>query len=63
MLSDPAVLAACSAAAVVACCALLVAGKTAGDALRGSRSADRSQILRSLADASRYPLTPWRRRR
>ncbi|MGG2458708.1 hypothetical protein ACO0M4_02550 [Streptomyces sp. RGM 3693] len=63
MLSDPAVLAACTSAAVVACCALIVAGKIAGDALRGSRSSDRSQILRSLADVFRYLLTPWRRRR
>ncbi|WP_369358727.1 hypothetical protein [Streptomyces sp. cg2] len=51
------------ATAVVLCCALIVARKIAGDALRNSRSSDRSQILQSLADVFRYLLTPWRRRR
>ncbi|MCL6300226.1 hypothetical protein [Streptomyces kronopolitis] len=63
MLSDPVAIAACGSAAVVACCALLIAGRIARIALQDSRSADRSQILRSLADLFRCLLTPWRRRR
>ncbi|GAB7031029.1 hypothetical protein JCM4914_24900 [Streptomyces platensis subsp. malvinus] len=62
MLSNPVAIAACGAAALVACCALFIAGKIAAHALRDSNSADRSQILRSLADVLRCLLTPWRRR-
>lgn len=62
VLSDPVAIAACGSAAAVACCALFIVGRIARLALQDSRSADRSQILRSLAHVFRCLLTPWRRR-
>ncbi|MER7877013.1 hypothetical protein ABTY63_26200 [Streptomyces solisilvae] len=66
MLSTPILVTVCVASmTAVICCAFVCTtfGKIAAAALRGSRSADRPQIIQALGTAFRHFLRPWWRRR
>ncbi|MEU5267749.1 hypothetical protein AB0G77_04155 [Streptomyces hygroscopicus] len=65
VLSTPILVTMCVASlAAVMCCAFVcnTFGKIAAAALRGSRSADRPQIIQALGTAFRQFLRPWWRR-